>query len=167
MKYILSIIFFWVFCGNSFSQDIVLLKTKDFTGVIFPENYAYKEVFLKSQKRFTPIQNEILKVEAELKLQIHDLNKSRLNQKGRNPVIDRKLKKYVRQYCGYYNQKGERIIYINCIWKTYTEIGMDNIEREVWRTDWQTIFDGGSNYWNIKYNLDTKSFCDLAVNGFG
>ena len=169
MKYFLTFMFFIV-CGKTISQNIQLLKTEKFTGVIFPANYDLSGIF-GTQNRFTPTELEIAELEMILKAQIAELNKNRFsqknkyNRKNRCPTIDKNLKKYVRQYAGFYNEKGERIIYINCIWHKYTEIGDDNIERQVWKTNWLTISDGGSYYWNVQYNLDTKTFFNFSVNG--
>jgi hypothetical protein len=36
---------------------------------------------------------------------------------------------------------------------------------DYWKNSWETVFDGGSRYWSIKYIIDKKTFIDFGVNG--
>jgi hypothetical protein len=64
-----------------------------------------------------------------------------------------------------YNEKEERIIYINFLWKGYKDYDLEGNEIESWETEWLQIFDGGSHYWQIKYYPELKIFFDFSVNG--
>lgn len=156
---LLSAIFF---LNLTFSQEIKLINGKGFSGAIFSENKRFQNK--PNQQFFTPSEMEIQNVEAQLKNEIKSLNRNYRNQ---NPRIDNNLKFYVRQYVGYVNENGEKVIHINFLPKTYSEIGMDNVERKVWKERWIEMEDGGSSYWQIKYSLKTKSFFDFFVNGNG
>jgi hypothetical protein len=74
-------------------------------------------------------------------------------------VIDRKLKKYCRQYVGFVNSKGERVIWINLFWNKDL---IDDAAKDIIRVN-----DGCSYYWNVGVNIDRKLICDLQVNGNG
>ncbi len=151
-----------LFINLTFSQEIKLINGKGFLGAIFSENKRFQN--RPNQQFFTPTEMEIQKVEAQLKNEIEGLNRNYRNQHRR---IDKNLKFYVRQYVGYVNEDGEKVIHINFLPKTYTEIGMDNVERKVWKERWIETEDGGSSYWQIKYSLKTKKFFDFFVNGNG
>jgi hypothetical protein len=129
-------------------------KTKQFEVAIFPE--SSNEIM--QQNRFTPTKEEIIKAENALKSKLKFINNLLINQSS-TPIIHRNLKKYKRQYFGYINDKGERILYINSLWsKSYK----DNI----WLNEIIWISDGGSHYWNIQYNLETNELENLKVNGY-
>ena len=88
------------------------IKGKGFRGYVFDKSYSY----WGSSDRYTPTASEIKQAESLLKKKIHEINQPRVNQGNGCPEIDKKLNRYVRQYFWYLNQKGERIISINCIW---------------------------------------------------
>jgi len=134
-----------------------LLKTDEYEIAIFPENS--KEIF-SGGKRFTPSKEEISAAEKALKSQLKELNSDKLNQSD-TPVIDKNLKKYRRQYFGYTNDKGEKILFINCFWRKEKD------ESSLWLKEQIRVMDGGSNYWNIKFNVEKNVLFDLEVNGYG
>jgi hypothetical protein len=81
-----------------------------------------------------------------------------MNQSS-SPIIHKNLKKYKRQYFGYINEKGEKILYINSLWKK-------NEKETKWLQQIIMVSDGGSHYWNIEYNLETEELENLKVNGY-
>src|ERR1700739_4853058 len=107
-------------CANCFAQPkadsavAMHYKTNDFDCAIFP---ASAFVFVPAIKRFTPTKEEVDKAELALKTQLEALNRPLVNQGGRGPIIHKNLKKYGRQYFGYVDSSGHRILYINSIWK--------------------------------------------------
>lgn len=151
MKYVMILLLVVIADGGR------LIKGKAFEGYIFPENHF---VMIPSEGgRFTPQTADVLKAEAILKRKIEELNHEKINQANGAPLIHKKLHKFVRQYVGIINNKGQHIIWINCIWKhdaNKTELIKDII----------SVLDGGSYYWNVKVNLDTETLYDLDVNGF-
>lgn len=76
-----------------------------------------------------------------------------------NPPITKKtLRKYVRQYVGYLTDNNEVVvkIYLN-------KIDPDDDPS----SDILEYFDGGSNHWSIRINLNTGELYDMEVNGDG
>ncbi len=129
-------------------------KTNKFDVAIFPANY----LDLISGQRFTPTRQEIEKAEIALNNNLKDLNKLLINQSS-TPVIHKNLHKYKRQYFGYIDKNGNRILLINCFWS------MDKDDSDRWLTDRIMVLDGGSYYWNVKFNLDKNELFDLDING--
>jgi len=128
-------------------------KTNTFDVAIFPANY----IDLIPGKRFTPTRKEIDKAEFILLTDLKKLNKDLINQSS-NTIIHKNLTKYKRQYFGYIDKKGDRILLINCFWSR------DNDDYN-WLQSRVVIFDGGSYYWNVKLNLTKEKLFDLDING--
>ena len=159
---LLTIIFLTCSVLKSCAQQVTssFVKQKKYQGYIFPKEYSSNLVHLEDLKeRFTPSVSDIIKAEVALVNQIRDINKSRLNQSGSCPVIDQNLPKYKRQYIGYINQNGDKIIWINFIGgkeiKNADQLGRNII----------VVLDGCSYYWNIKVNISKGLLYDLYVNG--
>ena len=129
-------------------------KTRQFEVAIFPE--SSNEIM--QQNRFTPTKEEIIKAENTLKYKLKLLNNPLMNQ-SRSPIIHKNLKKYKRQYFGYINAKGEKILYINSLWSKSNR-------ENYWLQQMMMVSDGGSYYWNIEYNLETDELENLKVNGY-
>ena len=158
MKTILSLIIL-IFCQFAIPQTVIPFEKK---GVIFSDKYEF--YMFNDLKRFTPTFSEIEGLEKLLLQKIKLINQNKPNQ-NHQPLIHRNLGKYKRQYIGYYNEKGERIIYVNFLWKGYKDYDLNGNEIEPWKTQWLQIFDGGSHYWQIKYYPELKIFFDFSVNG--
>jgi hypothetical protein len=136
-------------CSNSQSP---LTKT-------FPDNYAIPYTVTNYNSRFSPTEEEILLAEQLLKEQLKSLNKDRINQSWDCPTIHKSLNKYARQYVGFLNEKGEKIIWINAVWQTKVP---DYFNDEI-----VFVLDGCSYYWNVEVNLSTKKVSHLMINGIG
>ena len=152
MKYIIILFltsFYYVKAQNVAEH----FKTKQFEVAIFPES-SYE---IMPGKRFTPTKEEIFEAEKALKSKLKEANRNLENQYN-SPIIHRNLKKYKRQYFGFINDKGEKILYINSLWKK-------NEEETKWLQQIIMVSDGGSYYWNIEYNLNTDELINLSVNG--
>ncbi len=108
-------------------------------------------------ERFTPTKQDIDKAEVALNRDLKTLNRQNLNQTS-TPVIHKKLRKYKRQYFGYIDKNGERILLINCFW--------DKESERNWLNNRVVVLDGGSYYWNVKYNIDKDKLFDLQINGY-
>lgn len=130
-------------------------KTKQFDVAIFPSNYFD----LIPGQRFTPTRQEVDIAEISLDKDLKSLNKQLVNQSP-TPIIHKNLHKYKRQYFGYIDINGDRILLINCFWSK------DKDDKDNWLTDRIMVLDGGSYYWNVKFNLDKKQLFDLDVNGY-
>ena len=151
MKYI--ILLFLSSCFIHAQNVAEHFKTKQFEVAIFPES-SYE---IMPGKRFTPTKEEIFEAEKALKSKLKEANRNLENQYN-SPIIHRNLKKYKRQYFGFINDKGEKILYINSLWKK-------NEEETKWLQQLIMVSDGGSHYWNIEYNLETDELINLSVNG--
>lgn len=152
MKYIIILFltsFYYVKAQNVAEH----FKTKQFEVAIFPES-SYE---IMPGKRFTPTKEEIFEAEKALKSKLKEANRNIENQYN-SPIIHRNLKKYKRQYFGFINDKGEKILYINSLWKK-------NEEETKWLQQIIMVSDGGSHYWKIEYNLETDELINLSVNG--
>lgn len=152
MKYIIILFltsFYYVKAQNVAEH----FKTRQFEVAIFPES-SYE---IMPGKRFTPTKEEIFEAEKALKSKLKEANRNLENQYN-SPIIHRNLKKYKRQYSGYINGNGEKVLYINSLWKK-------NEEETKWLQQIIMVSDGGSYYWNIEYNLNTDELINLSVNG--
>ena len=87
------------------------------------------------------------------------LNRNHENQEGMCPVIDEFLTKYTRQYIGFTDINGGRIIWINCVWD-------DNVAKQL-SQDIVRTSGGCGRYWSVKVNLDTQKVYGLEVNESG
>jgi hypothetical protein len=152
MKYI--ILLFLSSCFIHAQNVAEHFKTRQFEVAIFPESSNE----LMQQNRFTPTKEEIIKAENALKSKLKFLNNPRMNQ-SHSPIIHKNLKKYKRQYFGYINDKGEKVLYINSLWSK-------SVKEKHWLNGLIWISDGGSHYWNIEYNLETDELENLNVNGY-
>lgn len=130
-------------------------QTAEFDVAIFPENSID---ILPGKGRFTPSRDEIKLAEKSLITQLRELNSEKLNQ-HESPVIDKNLKKYKRQYFGYIDENGNKILLINCFWRKEKE------ESLLWLKERIRVLDGGSYFWNVKFNIAKMQLFDLDVNG--
>ena len=142
---------------SCYSQEAEQFITSEFEVAIFPAEY---DDILIPTNRFTPTYEQIIIAEKALQEQLEKVNFQLINQ-YEPPLKNKNLKKYCRQYFGYIDKNGDEILLINCFWKknksNYTQFKKGYIN----------VLDGGSYYWNIKYNLSTNILFDLYVNGYG
>jgi len=154
---LLTVLILTIFYGfgqsNTNKIEAEHYKTKQFDVAIFPANYI--DIF--PGKRFTPTKQDIDKAEVALIRDLEKLNSQKQNQTS-TPLIHKNLRKYKRQYFGYIDKNGQRILLINCFW--------DNDSENYWLKDRVQVFDGGSYYWDIKYNIDKDELFDLCINGY-
>ena len=71
-----------------------------------------------------------------------------------------RLPNYRRQYLGFIDE-GHQRIYVNAFCQAHTA------NDESWRTEFVLVQDGGSCYFQIIYDVESKSFIRLSVNGVG
>jgi hypothetical protein len=165
MKTILAFSFLIVsiFAQGQEKADTILAEhyqTADFDCAIFPAKALANGTYnIPAAKRFTPTRDDIDKAETALKTQLAALNKKKVNQLDK--AIEQILNQYQRQYYGYIDKTGNKILYINCFYKDNTfGFGKTWLNYEV------QVDDGGSAYWNIKFNLKKGKLFDLRVNGY-
>jgi hypothetical protein len=141
---------------NAYNQKIVTdhYKTFQFNVVIFPKEYKS----FNDGDSFTPARQEVDDAESALRSKLELINKDLKNQEE-SPVIHRRLRRYNRQYFGYINSDGHKVLYISALWKGRNKTN-------TWLERYIPMTGGGSYFWQIKYNLSTKELTDLNVNGY-
>lgn len=150
-----------------FPDSNLVFKTDAFEGVIFGNSFKFRQkmdslntmeidplrIFAKglNSRRFVPELELIIQIETELKSFMYN----------KDIFISDSLNCYTKQYLGYVIEKGDSIIYINCFF--------DNRIKELgfWKENHVLVYDGWHYYFNVRYNLRTKTFFDLYINGFG
>ncbi|MFC0878936.1 hypothetical protein ACE01N_20245 [Saccharicrinis sp. FJH2] len=171
---IILILLFLMSCRSTFelieqpTDYSTVIEKGRVKGVIFKEN-ATCFMCLIDKQRFTPTINDIEKAEQILKKNLKTINKQRINQVDNCPIIHKKLKSYRRQYFGYIDSVGNKIIYASFNWDRYTLLdrlrGYYKDEHENWKKEREMFLDGCSYHWEIKINLNTGELFNLSVNG--
>ena len=146
-------------CSAQKDSNIQQIKGKYFEGYIFPKTYTDFIPIENATDRFTPQQEDILKAEEILNEQLANLNRDLLNQTGSCPIIHKKLSKYKRQYIGIITENGDKVVWINFVWKK------DKGVLKKYGNEIIIIIDGCSYYWNVKVNLTKGKLFDLNING--
>ena len=132
------------------------IKGNNFEGAIFSESYNFNRFLNFQGKRFTPSIKEIILVEKLLQKKLDTCN----NSWRQSVFVHRHIRKYIRQYFGYINDKGEKIIYINAFIRN-----AEFTPEKLWRKDIVMVMDGGNSYWDIKVNLSTQQLFAFGVHG--
>lgn len=109
-------------------------------------NWVFKDV-----KPSTLSENELIEIEKILKDAVLENNKSN-ELKQKIYIKDKK-----RQYVSVINSKGEKVVWINLF--------CDDLGNENWKYNLIEVEDGGNCYFNLKINLNTKTYSDLYING--
>ena len=159
----ISAVFFFLFFGLSHGQTkskaiAEFYKSHGTDCAIFPDTYS-DFPFLKN--KFTPTHQQVDNAELILKKQLRTVNiDSGYQNQNQGPVIHKKLNNYKRQYFGYIDKAGHRILLINFFWS-------DHVFGKDWLFGYVMVDDGGSSFWNIKIDLDAQKLFDLVINGGG
>lgn len=160
---------------DSICEDAIYVKTDDYEGVILgPKCFNYKSIIRLengdtipgpplSENMWKPSIKDVEYAEKKIKKYVTKKSK-RMLEGGqgyeRYPIIYQNFDKYVRQYYGTYNKKGQKILEVNFLWREYA-----------YETEWKCvrlmIFDGCSFYWDISVNMNKKKCFDYWVNGIG
>lgn len=74
------------------------------------------------------------------------------------------LKKYYRQYYGFYNCQHQPCLYINCFLDDDVAIGHSYDIAPYWLREPVSMLLGGASYWSITFNLTTQEFYDFRYN---
>jgi len=132
------------------------IKTSRYEGVIFSKYYI--GFMFNQDRRIDLTLIQIDSAEQILRSGIMQINANQYNQGGDCPLIHKKLSRYKRQYFGYIDSNGDKIVYINCFWE---KLPANNS----WKTHEKVVLDGCSYFWSIKVNLNKKQLFELGVNG--
>lgn len=133
------------------------VKVEGATGFVFTAQQPVgKYVFEKAKGRFTPATAEVIEAE---KLILQELRKESVENKYLKGIYDR-WSGYGRQYVGFINSAGEKVIWVN-YFPAQSSIA-DRIATAV-----IDVEDGGRSYWNIKVNMPRKKVFELMINSMG
>jgi hypothetical protein len=174
-KLLLPLFLFFAF--GAFAQKIIRTEKVtdhsihiigvDFEGILFDENYVQNPTDSAERKikRFTPSNDEILLTEEILRSE----GKNIKNKGDRKYIFDN-LKDYWRQYIGYFNDEGEKCIYVNCFpvkeeW-AIQKAKKDNKTLTIprWYDSLFWVFDGGRAFWQAHVNLNKKTVVSMSIN---
>ena len=131
----------------------------NYHGYVFNKEWDVDILVENQDGRFTPEDIDIAKAEKLMQKKLAFLNRNHENQEGMCPIIDEHIRKYIRQYVGFTDINGAKIIWINAVWEgTFTDL----VSKDIVRTS-----GGCGHYWSIKVNLDTEKVYGLEVNESG
>lgn len=143
--------------GDSITQTYFCSKfdynVNEFWEVRYFSGFNYKDSFHLADVEFATI----YEIEKNLPKQLFKINEDKIGQRG-CLNIELNLKKYHRQYFCYIDRNGDKIILINFLY-FHNKTEVPDLKRPSFYTD------GCSRFWKIKYNVKTKAFFDLRVNG--
>jgi hypothetical protein len=160
MKKLVAILCFVAFATPGFSQTVgQLVQGEEYRGVIFPAQLKHNPT--DSVGRWTPTVEDIQTLEKNLQVFMDKQpKKSIVNQSAFGPEIHKQLGNYIRQYTGFISPKGEKMIYVNCFYYEVDDPFTKDYDRRL-----ITVFDGGSSFLRIYYNVSKQKFVGLSVNG--
>ncbi|MBC5774366.1 hypothetical protein H8S95_09865 [Pontibacter sp. KCTC 32443] len=149
----------------------LLVETNEFSGVIFNEKTKpYRDIFsfrmlvrpTKEEKitAFTPSLEEIIKAERILKRCV-EVDKIGADSMEISDGSIQELSNYSRQYFGAVNEKGQKLIWINCFAKQSAFIN------PTWKIEEVSVDDGGDWFFNIITNIDTDECYGFFRNSIG
>ena len=102
---------------------------------------------------FTPSDEDII-----LSKKLSNIYIDSLSRTSKNQILRYSMSKYYRQYVGYFDNNGDKIILINAF------CSKEGSSEELTKK-WVMILDGGSCYFKIKINLNKRTCFDLLING--
>ena len=138
------------------------VQSNRFRGTIFKSTYPEEKLLMylgPRYKRITLTKEEVALAENILKQQIKSANSTRMNQLTKREYIHRNLHKYFRQYIGFIDDNGNKIVHINLHWDQFSIVvrlkgHWDS--RLKYTSDFSIVFDGGSRYWRGNVDLNKK-----------
>lgn len=131
----------------------------NYHGYVFNKDWEVDFTVENQDGRFTPDDIDIAKAEKLMQRKLAYLNRNHENQEGRCPIIDEHITRYTRQYVGFTDVNGAKIIWINAVWD-------DKVAKQL-SQDIVLTSGGCGHYWHLKVNLDTEKVYGLEVNESG
>lgn len=138
------------------NENAYLIRNKNSIGEVFKYNFKTNEID-KSLERFTPTIEEIN--QAELILNKDFLNKIKSEIEGK--FIRKNLNDYKRQYLGYIDSNGDKIVFISF----FLDRSIKKQDDQFWKEEYRIIFDGGASFWVAEINLKASKVKNIFVNG--
>jgi hypothetical protein len=164
MKSIVIFLLIMGFASISSGQKIIKVEKvseystyvtgNNFEGVIFNTDYKFNPKY----KRFTPTLKQIEFFENSIIGDLNEIYKVEANayKKRSIPEILKRLTKYRRQYFGYINEKGNKVIEAHFFLVKDRTIG--------WKTGEVIVRDGGFGFWQLTF-VGTDTLFEFSVNG--
>ena len=137
-------------CGKF--QSSLSLKSDE---TIIDAGKDMKWAFGNNYTSWTPEGKDIETAETILNKAFDDQKKPTLNR-----LLDRKPEDYNKQFVGFIDANGDKIIWANCFCK-----GSDSFFKD-WKNKVVIVNDGGSCFFNVKINITKNTYYDLMVNGY-
>lgn len=126
---------------------------------IIPDSIPPLGLFYWLPDRFTPTMSDIARADSIILANKEKIKEFPGYYSGMKRGIFRNYRKYIRQYVGFIDKNGSRIILINYV-------GNKQIIKEVKnKNDLIIVLDGGNRFWQAVVNLDEKLLIDVAING--
>lgn len=132
-----------------------------YKGYAFCEEFDTEITVENQTGRFTPSTADIAECERLVRKKVAILNDEHESQENGLlcPLIDEHLDQYVRQYIGFIDEAGDRIMWVNFVWsdkyKKLLSYEIPNIEG------------GCSHFFRFKVNLDKRTAYGFEVNATG
>ncbi|MCC5923681.1 MAG: hypothetical protein JJT77_07830 [Crocinitomicaceae bacterium] len=141
--------------SNNKKQDQPIAKhifTSSYNVAIFPASFP----FPVKGERFTPSDDNIFFAERALSRDMRSLNQDRLYQTD-DFLIHTRLRVFNRQYFGYINEAGEKVLIINAFWN-----GLEQESENAWLNK---VIKGSQApyFWSVKYNIDLNELYDFVI----
>lgn len=109
--------------------------------------------------RYTPSLSETQKADAIVLDNKLVIQKAPGYRNAKQIGIFSKYNGYYKQYIGYINDEGEKIILINFVPKKFIKKDNYNLTEPI------VVLDGGNNFWQVEVNLNTKRLLSVHING--
>jgi hypothetical protein len=155
-------------CGMAKAQDYVVpvetwdyeeINGSNYHGYNFHESWDVDFTIENQDGRYTPTEEDIAEAERLIQKRIAYVNRYHINQEGLCPVIDEHMRRYERQYVGFTDITGCRIVWANFVWD---ENAAERLTQDIVLTE-----GGCGHYWHVKVNLTTGKVYGLEVNSDG
>jgi hypothetical protein len=134
-------------------QTYESVSTTEFTGVIIPQGRAQELVpndwGVQAQGYWTPAREDILRLESNVSIYLRE------TARDKAPDLERKLRFYKRQYAGIMRD-GRRLVFCNYFCDA---VGIDWVSKPV------IILDSGDCFFQVEWDVATKTFSNLHING--
>ncbi len=128
--------------------------TSSYNVAIFPKSYPAIPRF----ESFTPTLDQVDLAERALSRDLRSLNRELRNQTD-DYIIHQRLGRYNRQYFGYINKAGEKVLLIKAFWRMEDR----NSNENNWFNEMVRPTQTGGLSWSIEYNLDRNMLYDFFV----
>ncbi|HEY3251387.1 MAG TPA: hypothetical protein VGK25_09750 [Ignavibacteria bacterium] len=122
--------------------------------VIIEAGSNMEREFGKNYKAWTPSDADIEIADKQIARCFENMKMGTVNW-----LLNRKPDGYNKQFIGAINDKGEKIIWVNCFCKSEANSFKD------WKTRVVMVKDGGNCFFNLKVNVDKNEYYDIFVNG--